>query len=360
MDFMREGITINEIWIALIPAYQPDRELPELIYKIWQAGFKIILVDDGSGNNYSDVFRQCLKHAVVLTHPENMGKGRAIKTGFAYIKEHFGEDCIITTMDSDGQHMVYDAKKISYMAQNHPDSIVLGSRRFKENVPIRSRIGNEVTRFIFQFSTGVKVHDTQTGLRAFNSCLLQILLDIPGERYEYEMNVLLECSRQRIPIREVDIETIYINNNASSHFNTVHDSFRIYREILRFSSSSFISFIIDYLLYSVLLILTSRWGVASVWISNSLARIVSASVNYTINKKLVFKSCNENNSKNNARKSALQYVVLATVIIIGNTILLGVLVEWLGINKYIAKVCTELLFFALSFIMQRSIIFRRY
>lgn len=353
MDFIREGKSLNEKWIALIPAYKPDQELPDLLYEVRRAGFEIVIVDDGSGKDYEDVFRQCSTHAVVLTHLENKGKGRALKTGFVYIKEHYGECYVVTTMDSDGQHMVNDAKKICQMAHNYPDSLVLGSRSLKEHVPMRSRFGNAVTRLIYRLSTGVQVHDTQTGLRAFNSSLLPKLQNIPGERYEYEMNVLLECSRQHIPILEVEIETIYINNNSTSHFNTMQDSYRIYREIIKFSASSFISFLVDYLLFSLLILLTWRWGAASLWLSNIIARIVSASVNYTINRKLVFKN------KNNIAKSILQYVALAVAILIGNTFLLSLFVEQFAINKYVAKICTELFFFVLSWMMQRCIIFRR-
>lgn len=353
MDLIREGKPKQEKWIALIPAFKPDEELPDLIYEVRQAGFEVVIVDDGSGKNYAEVFRQCSKYAVVLTHPDNRGKGRALKTGFAYIKEHFSEGYIVTTMDSDGQHMVNDAKKICQMAHNYPDSLVLGSRRLKEHVPMRSRFGNGVTRLVYRLSTGVKVHDTQTGLRAFHSNLLPKFLNISGERYEYEMNVLLECSRGRIPIREVEIETIYIDKNSASHFNTIQDSYRIYREILKFSASSFISFLVDYALYSVLLLLTSGWGIYSLWLSNIIARIVSASVNYTINRKLVFKN------KNNITKSVLQYFALAVLILIGNTFLLSIFVEQFGINRYVAKICTEIFFFGISWIIQRGIIFRR-
>lgn len=353
MDFIREGTSLKEKWIALIPAYKPDKELPDLLYGVRRAGFEIVIVDDGSGKDYEDVFQNCSKYAVVLTIPENRGKGRALKTGFEYIQKHFGEDYIVTTMDSDGQHKVNDAKKICQMAQNYPDSLVLGSRWLKEHVPMRSRFGNAVTRLIYRLSTGVQVHDTQTGLRAFHSRLLPKLKNIPGERYEYEMNVLLECSRQHIPIREIEIETIYINNNSKSHFNTIQDSYRIYREIIKFSASSFISFLVDYVLYSILIILTSGWGASSLWLSNIIARIVSATVNYTINRTLVFKN------KNNVAKSILQYVALAVAILIGNTIMLSLLVVQFGINKYVAKICTELFFFGLSWMIQRGIIFRR-
>jgi putative flippase GtrA len=239
-------------------------------------------------------------------------------------------------------------------AEQSPYSLVLGSRLLQENVPLRSRFGNTVTRYIYRLSTGLYVHDTQTGLRAFSKALIPDLLEIKGDRYEYEMNVLLEFSRKKIRIEEVGISTIYIDNNAASHFSTVKDSFRIYKEIIKFSASSFVSFLLDYGLFAILSILTAGLGSAvSIPLSNIASRIVSASANYTINKKLVFKS------NKSIGKSALQYFVLAAVILIGNTLALSLFTHHLGMNQYGAKILTEVIFFTLSWAVQRFFIFKK-
>ena len=141
-----------------------------------------------------------------------------------------------------------------------------------------------MTRAVYRISTGLKVHDTQTGLRAFDGTLIDKMLSIRGDRYEYEMNVLLDLARSRIPIKEMEIETIYLNNNAASHFNPLRDSFRVYKEILKFSASSFIGFLVDYVLYTVLLLITGK-----LMLSNVCARVVSASVNFTINRRNLFR-----------------------------------------------------------------------
>ena len=283
---------------------------------------------------------------------ENMGKGQAIKTGLSFIQSQYPADCTVVTLDADGQHRVADAKKICKVAQNHPDTIVLGSRKLRENVPLRSRFGNTVTRLVYRISTGQRIWDTQTGLRAFSAKLIPQLLTVPGNRYEYEMNVLLTCSRTGIPVLEEEIDTIYIDNNASSHFDTVKDSWRVYKEILKFSAASLISFFVDYGLYAILTISTSDLGnVLSILISNIGARIVSASVNYTINRRLVFQS------KAHLVHSAFQYAVLAVGILIGNTIVLSFLADYLGVNRYAAKLITELLFFLISWLVQRKVIF---
>lgn len=334
--------------IALIPAYEPESLLNELLEKLRASGFEIVVVDDGSGPDYSVIFEKAVSCATVLTHPVNQGKGRALKTGLAYIRKHFGTDSVIVTVDADGQHSVKDAMMLCEMAKSHPNSLVLGSRKLKDNVPLRSRIGNTLTRLVYRLSTGLKVHDTQTGLRAFHMDLLSQLIDIPGERYEYEMNVLLEFARRHIPILEEEIETIYIDNNSASHFDTIRDSYRVYKEILKFSASSFAGFLVDYIMYSLLLLVTG-----SIRASNIGARVISAGVNYTLNKKFVFRS------KKGVLQSAISYFLLAAVILFGNTMVLEFLVNRWGIHRMAAKLITEILFFVLSWLVQKYVVFRK-
>lgn len=214
----------------------------------------------------------------------NKGKGRAMKTGFQYILDHFSEGNVIVTLDTDGQHRTIDAQTVCEAVEHHPDTLILGSRKLSESVPIRSQLGNTITRHVYTAATGLKVHDTQTGLRGFHRMLLPKMLEINGERYEYEMNVLLECAKENIPMIEVEIATVYLDQkNSASHFHTVKDSYRVYREILRFSASSFLSFLVDYGMYTVLSIVTGNLQLSdSLWISNVGARCISASVNYNI------------------------------------------------------------------------------
>lgn len=344
---------MQSLWIALIPAYQPTDQLLPLLQEAKNEGFEIIVVDDGSDAESNKIFDSAARLGEVLHHSHNMGKGQAIKTGLSYIQKYYPVDCVVVTMDADGQHCVTDAIKICKLAQENPDVLVLGSRKLKENVPVRSRFGNTVTRLVYRVSTGQKVWDTQTGLRAFSTKLIPLFLTVPGKRYEYEMNVLLTCSRTGVPILEEEINTIYIDGNASSHFDTVKDSWRVYKEILRFSGASLISFLVDYGLYSILTLLTSGLGnIPSIFISNIGARIVSASVNYTINRKLVFQS------KARVVRSAVQYAVLAGAILAGNTLVLSFLTNYLAINRYAAKLIVELFFFLVSWLVQRKIIFR--
>lgn len=335
-------------YIALIPSYKPTPFLLDLTHRLEKLGFLVVLVDDGSGAEYEKLFFECSRYAKILYHTENKGKGRALKTGLSYIYKTYGADCITVTVDADGQHSVEDALAISQIAEQTLNALVLGSRKLKENVPLRSQFGNTITRFVYCLSTGLKVHDTQTGLRAFCGELIPKLLAIPGERYEYEMNVLLRFAHDKVNIVEHEIETIYIDDNAASHFDTVKDSFRIYKEILKFSASSFIGFLVDYIAYSLLLLITE-----SLWLSNVIARVVSASVNFTLNRKFVFKN------KENIVKSALKYFALASTILLGNTLMLEFLVNICGVHRMFAKIIAEILFFTLSWLIQRLVIFKK-
>lgn len=336
-----------EKYIALVPAYQPGPVFVDLLSQLREEGFEIIVVNDGSGPEYTPLFEKASDYAVVLTHGANAGKGAALKTGFSYIRSVCnGSERIIVTVDADGQHRAKDAKKVCDMARRCPDALILGSRQLQQNVPLRSRFGNTVTRMVFRLSTGSKIRDTQTGLRAFSSGMLPELLEIPGSRYEYEMNVLLKFAQAKRPVQEETIDTVYIDNNAASHFNTLWDSCRIYREILKFSGSSFVGFLVDYAMYSLLLLVTSH-----LLLSNIGARVVSAAVNYNLNRRYVFRAGHA------GTKSALQYFLLAAAILLGNTVVLHFLVNICGINRMLAKMLTEVLFFTVSWLVQRCLIF---
>jgi len=333
--------------IALIPAYKPDMKLLDTVLSLKDRGFDVVVTDDGSGKSYSLIFRTLEPIADIITHPENLGKGMAIKTGLAYIKEQYKPPYVVVTADADGQHRPNDIETVCSEAEKFPDTLILGSRKFEGYVPLKSKIGNAVTRTVFRLSTGKSIFDTQTGLRAFSSNMVDNMLKISGERYEYEMNVLMNFARNDMPVREIPIETVYINGNSSSHFDTFKDSARIYREIIKFSASSLISFLTDYLLYCIVCALSG-----SIITANISARICSSSLNYTLNRNIVFKD------KSSPLESLPKYAVLALVILVCNTLILNMLVSF-GINIYIAKLVTETLLFSLSWTAQHFFVFRK-
>ena len=218
-------------YIILIPAYEPDDKLITLLKTI-SKDIDIVIVNDGSNNQYDEIFKAAKEYAHVIQYHDNMGKGYALKEGIKYINDNY-HDYVIVTVDADGQHKITDAIKLCEYAKEHRDTLVLGKRTWDKTMPLRSRIGNTITRKVFHLKTGLKIYDTQTGLRAFSNELVDYVLSTPGDRYEYEMNMLLDLKSHHIKHHEIPIETIYIDHNKSSHFNSIKDSYIIYKEIFR-------------------------------------------------------------------------------------------------------------------------------
>lgn len=328
--------------VALIPSLEPDENLIEIVNKLLKSDYEVVVVDDGSGSDYKKIFDKC--KCKVISYDVNRGKGYALKTGLKFIKENYN-NALVVTMDSDGQHTVEDAEKIIKYAKKHENTLVLGSRKRGENTPLRSFFGNTITCFIFDLVTHTKIYDTQTGLRAFSSKLIDYLLEVEGDRFEYEMNVLLNLSRNNIKVHEITIQTIYINKNGGSHFNAFKDSYKIYKEIFKYSLSSIMSFIIDYILFILFNLLTSN-----VILSNIFARIISGTTNYCVNRSLVFKSTKS------VKSTFYKYVVLAVTILLFNTFLVMCFSKIM--NVYLAKIITEIILFFASWLVQKLFIFR--
>ena len=218
-------------YIILIPAYEPDSKLLKLLREI-NHKYPVIVVNDGSSKAYQDIFNEVKNYAHLLSYSKNMGKGYALKTGLNYIEDTY-DNYIVVSMDADGQHTLKDAINLCDYVKDHKDTLALGKRELTKNTPIRSRIGNYITRNVFKLVTKNKIYDTQTGLRAFSKELIDYMLSIPGNRYEYEMNILLNLKKHNINYHEIPIETIYLDHNKSSHFNSITDSYKIYKEIFK-------------------------------------------------------------------------------------------------------------------------------
>lgn len=344
-----EDILAIDRFYAVIPAYEPDEKMLAVIDDISSlTDFHIIVINDGSGKDKLPIFAEAAKKAIVLTHEVNKGKGRGIKTALEYIKEHEADTVGIVIADADGQHKVKDIIRVSEALKSSPDKLIMGCRRFSGKIPLRSKFGNNITKFVFSFAAGVKVSDTQTGLRGFSSKLIPFMLSVNGDRYEFEMNMLLECAREGIRFYEVPIETVYLGKNESSHFNPIKDSWRIYKDILKFSCSSLLSFCVDYIFYSIFAMISG-----SVAFSNICARVISSIFNFSMNKKFVFKN------KEGIVKTAAKYFLLAALILAANTIMLELCVKYLIHNKYISKILIEVLLFFISWAAQKSFVFRK-
>ena len=345
--------------IAVIPAYQPDEKLLATVAELQEkTDFTIIVVNDGSSEACAPVFSQLPQDVTLLVHEVNRGKGAALKTAYTYIYEHCSHDEGIVTLDADGQHLVKDIIAVCNEWKEHPDALVLGSRKFTGNVPWRSMAGNTITRLVFQASTGARVYDTQTGLRAFAVSLVPTMLTMKGDRYEYEINQLLFSTRYRIPIREVWIETVYLEENKSSHFHALRDGWKIYKMILLFAASSIIAAVIDYVLVLAFVPLLRYFsvgqgllfGVEQALLFGTLgARVISSLCNYFINREVVF--------ENKSWSSMLRYYVVVVIIYFLNLGILNLLNVQLPLPLWVAKLIAELVCYPLSFYLQRKFVF---
>lgn len=211
----------------IIPAYNPSKELYNLIEDLMKSQYtKIVIINDGSEN--TKIFEELEEKVKIITHKSNKGKGIAIKTGIGYCCNSYKNITGIITVDADGQHRIEDINKVYNKFYLEKNAIILGSRNFKaKNIPLKSKIGNKIFRYILKLKTKVKIKDTQTGLRAIPFCHLEQLTNIKGERFEYETNVILYAIKMNIKISEVDIQSVYINKNKSTNYRTIRDSIKI-------------------------------------------------------------------------------------------------------------------------------------
>jgi glycosyltransferase involved in cell wall biosynthesis len=224
---------------VLIPAYVPGEELVGVVSGLSAIeSLRIVVVDDGSPPACQEFFQAVkqLPRTVLLTHPVNLGKGAALKTGLKYLVDQ--PISSVVTADADGQHSIADIQKIGELSQKHPKALVLGVRMFDKNVPPRSMFGNTLTRVLLRLLFDLKLQDTQTGLRAIPQDLIAEYLTIQPNRYEYELEMLLYSRSRKIPIVEIPIETIYIDSNRGSHFKSIQDSYRVYRVLFGYAIRS--------------------------------------------------------------------------------------------------------------------------
>ncbi|MCM1146014.1 MAG: bifunctional glycosyltransferase family 2/GtrA family protein [Clostridium sp.] len=347
---------------VIIPAYEPDERLLTLLEQLKKAGIiHIVVVDDGSGSAYRKLFEQVerIDGCILLTHTVNLGKGRALKTAFNYCLMQFPLLCGCVTADSDGQHTPHDILACMKKLSEHPEALILGCRNFDaSDVPTRSSFGNKCTRKVFRYLVGLSVSDTQTGLRAIPAFYMKTLMNVKGERFEYETNMLVETKNLDIPIIEVPVETIYIEENKTSHFNPIKDSIRIYMIFGKFLFSSLSSSVLDLFLFHFFCGMLQ--GAAGVWknmpyivAATVLARIISAVYNFLLNYKVVFKS------SAGIAATAVKYCLLAVCQMLCSAFLVNALYGLTGGYEVLVKIPVDVLLFFLSFVIQREFVYRK-
>lgn len=300
---------------VVLPSLDPDEKLVAVIDGLLEYGFTdIILVNDGSKKENLHYFTDAAKqHPEIhlLHHEKNKGKGEALKNAFRWFLENRPKGKGVVTVDGDNQHHPEDTRTCceQMLKTGH---VVLGCRDFNQSdVPGRSSFGNKTTSMIFKIFCGMTISDTQTGLRAIPRKALETFVNVKGDRFEYETNMLLAMKDNGIAFDEVKIRTVYIEENKSSHFRVVRDSWRIYKLILahffRYTISSLVSAVVDVGCFTLFSHLTigALSGFAFTAVPAVAARVISSLFNFFINKKLVFQT------KVNTFRALLRYYMLA-------------------------------------------------
>ena len=348
--------------IILIPAYKPDQSLVRFVRALREQDpdTEILIIDDGSGSTYAPIFTELrIDGVTVQAHPVNKGKGAALRTGIAWVKANRSGEVIVTA-DADGQHLPRDIFRVGVRTETAAAagqrSIILGVRTKPDlnageegtKVPLRSKIGNSATVGFFALATGARVADTQTGLRGFTPQILDWLLQIPGDKYEYEFSMLLRATRADVELVQVPIVKVYEPGNPTSHFRPLQDSALIYAPLLAFLVSSFLTgFLVDAIAFFVLM------GIGAPLLAAVIgARVISALTNFTVNRMLMY----DGGACPSASSSLVRYTVLEVGILAVNAALMEALTG-LGASLLVTKILTELILIPISFAVQRRWVF---
>ena len=254
--------------MVLIPAYEPEEQLIPLVQELTANGLTVLVVDDGSGKNFWHIFDRVREHATVLTQQLNGGKGSALKTGMQYIWDHVPACEHVITCDADGQHSVKDVLRVQ-QTLHEGNGFVLSVRQRQEGVkiPLRSRVGNSLSRIVYSLLTNRFLPDNQSGLRGFKRMHIEWMLKVEKNNYDYEMNVLYYAAKKGLHITTLPIETIYINDNASSHFNPIKDTVRIYKSLFFLARATFMALIAAELAVIAVSLLPGNWGSDTIWLT---------------------------------------------------------------------------------------------
>ena len=337
--------------VILIPAYKPTLALITLVQEISTFAHHIFIINDGSGPQYQEIFCRLAEHpkVTIIHHAINLGKGQALKTGFNAFLTQFAKDCPgLVTADADGQHLSQDIKKVAINLFKDPHTLWLGKRTFESRqVPFRSRFGNILTRLVFRGLLKQKISDTQTGLRGIPKDFLPPCLKSQTTGYDFELDMLVKAGELEVPIKEIPITTVYENNNASSHFNPIIDSVKIYLVFFRFLMVAILSGLLDFIIFSGTFMAFNQ-----LLLSETVARIFSSSFNFTCNKGFVFKS------RQKILPEALKYTLLCLINLVFSYSLIFSFI-FFGINVYISKIFVLFGLFIANFAVQRLLVFNR-
>lgn len=272
--------------LVLIPAYEPDEQLVHLTQKLHAQGLSVLVVDDGSGEGYQPVFDQAAQYATVVTLPENRGKGGALKAGMSHIRDQIPECDYFITCDADGQHRVEDVLRVRELLHKG-EKFVLTVRTWRKDIPLRSKVGNNLSRFVYALLANRYLSDNQSGLRGFSRVHIDWLLQVQRSNYDYEMNVLYYAAKKNIRIATLPIEAVYIGNNESSHFSPIKDTVRIYRSLFSLAGGTLLGFLASELM---VLAVTLTMGYQHLLVTMPLVAATSYLVSFLMNRLVFFRN----------------------------------------------------------------------
>ncbi len=336
--------------ILLIPAYNPEEDLLQLIEQLNTGEFKAILVvNDGSLPEKKEIFNKLslMESVIIIDHAFNQGKGAALKTAFNYILNYNQESCGVITADADGQHSVKDIIKISQELTQQKDVLLIGTRTFSTNVPLRSYVGNMLTRMVMKGFFKIDINDTQSGLRGIPLSLLTFLITIPFNRYEFETEMIMVASHHGVKIKEISIETIYMDNNAGSSFNPIIDSIKIYFVLFRYIFASLLTAFIDYFVFFISFSLLGK-----IFLSTYLARFFALFVNFFVLKRFVF------HSRKNTVSLLSRYLFIVIITGFLSSSLIDYFSNSMRLNVLLSKIIAELLLYFGIFFIQKDFVFK--
>jgi glycosyltransferase involved in cell wall biosynthesis len=341
-----------EIGVAiLIPAYRPGAVLIDIVRDLRAGDWEtVVVVDDGSGADYAPIFSEIgrMPGVQVVPHAVNLGKGSALKAGINFILCAYPKTAGIVTVDADGQHDPADVRKVCARFRKDPDALVLGARTFEGDVPLRSKLGNLITRRVMRVVVGHNLSDSQTGLRAIPIALLPRLLKLPAAGYEFELEMLIAAKHLGLRVIEQPIRTIYEPGNASSHFQPLRDSLRIYFILLRFTAIGVLSAVLDNLVFYLLFRATG-----SLLESQVGARVLAVLFNYAAVRKAAFLS-------EEGHQVLLPRYLLLVIANLGISYEgIQLLDRLLPVGVVPAKMMVEAILFIANFAIQRDYVFCR-